>query len=244
MRPLRAGVNVGRLRHPDCAGGPPRSGEAAEKHGTPDRNHIDQRHENRRTADILGPFGQLVPLKANAINGRLDCRIQQFDHQDQKDAADHQGSLDAGDRNEDGHSHQDQRQPEFLPEGIFAGVGRPQPVEGLVEGVPHPAQASLALEGRFAVGMFGSAYGRTWARVVIHGYSLGIRFEARKLNLVGRNRHRPVSIKQVQQPIDLRKSLAGSPPRIGPPQRPNCAASLPSAHPAPFFDVSHCSSQA
>ena len=45
---------------------------------------------------VLGPLGQFVLFRRGLVDHRLDRRIEDFDNQDEQDAAGEQGALDAG----------------------------------------------------------------------------------------------------------------------------------------------------
>ena len=68
--------------------------EARAEHEPPAEQHVQHRHEDRGRAHVLGTAGELVVLGAVPFDHRLHRRIEQFHHQHQQPARDHQGAAD------------------------------------------------------------------------------------------------------------------------------------------------------
>jgi hypothetical protein len=62
----------------------------------PDDGGVEQAEQDRRTAHVLGAFGQLVLFRGGFVHYRFQPGIQNFDDQDQDDAADPNGAVDTG----------------------------------------------------------------------------------------------------------------------------------------------------
>lgn len=65
------------------------------QHHHPNREDIQQRHQDGGAADVLGACSEAVVLQRDAIHCRLYGRVEQFDNQYQQHAANHQGLAEA-----------------------------------------------------------------------------------------------------------------------------------------------------
>ena len=111
-----------------------------------------QQHEREQhcgAAEILRALGQPVGVEADAVDRRLDARVQQLDdqHQDhgrnQKHAFRRRHRHDARERDE--HSGEQ----DFLAERAFVAIGEPQPRERIEERVDEPAKSGRSLVWAF-----------------------------------------------------------------------------------------------
>jgi hypothetical protein len=60
----------------------------------------DKREEDRCAAQILGPLGKPVRVESDAIDRRLDTRVEDLDNQQEQHGADQQNALHGADRYE------------------------------------------------------------------------------------------------------------------------------------------------
>ena len=91
-------------------------------------------------------------VEGDAVHRGFDRRVEQFDHKNQQDAGNHQRTAEIGGRQKQCGWNQHQGQPDFLAKGVLVAIGGGQSSQGIVEGIPDPGQAGLALERAFVGG--------------------------------------------------------------------------------------------
>ena len=87
-------------------------------------------------------------LGGDAVDHRLDGGIEQFDDEDQQQAADQQRPLDAVVAEIQAQRQQHRHQQQFLAERRLVAPGIPQAVAGIKRGVPDAPEAAAALVRR------------------------------------------------------------------------------------------------
>ena len=81
-----------------------------------------------------------MPLRPDAVNGRLDAGIEQFDNQNQQNRTGEQGGFDPTAAKPECRWQQDCRGQQFLPKGGFAPACR-KAIEGVPRGMPDTGEA-------------------------------------------------------------------------------------------------------
>src|SRR6266702_3065592 len=94
-----------------------------------------------------------MALEANAIHGRLDCAIDELDHEGEQHRGDEQGPLDAAVPQPQGQGYDDQGERKFLTEGRFFPESTPQAANAGTQGAHQPGGAAgLVPINDYAVG--------------------------------------------------------------------------------------------
>ena len=84
-------------------------------------------------------------LERDAVDRRLDCRVEQLDDQHQDQAADEQRALDAGVAQPERERREQGDQDQLLAEGVFVPGGGGEPGERILRRVQDPAKARFPL---------------------------------------------------------------------------------------------------
>src|SRR6185312_6830297 len=114
----------------------------AEQNEQPDHAEQHEGHEHRGRADVLCQAGQSVPLEPDAVDGCLDCAVDELYHQYEQHRTDEERALDPSVPEPKANGYDERRKSEFLPKGGFFAKSSNEPAPACPEGTQQTRRAS------------------------------------------------------------------------------------------------------
>src|SRR5579863_1994233 len=99
---------------------------SAEEHEKPDGAQQNERHEHGGRADVLGQAGQGMALESDTIHRRLDCAVDELDHESEQHRRDEQRPFHSVVAQPQCHRYDDEGDCKFLTKRSFLAESAPQ----------------------------------------------------------------------------------------------------------------------